>query len=159
MAGFLKVPRETEVVWASALGYFVWSMGQIEWQSYEWGRWIGGDTLKDRLIDQPGFKRRYEILTSAVEAESWPLDQKRRARLLWRKALGFSRFRNLIAHSPVIANRNFPDNFGIVDAKTMKGSESRYHPIYFAPIVYQTALKMQSLTGDLMKFIAEHEKA
>jgi hypothetical protein len=152
MAGRIQVPVEAEEAWSRALGYFIWSMGQIEWQSYEWGLRIGGESLKDKLIDQVGFGSRHKIIVKAIAATNWPLARKKEAAKLWTKALGFSRFRNVVAHNPVIMNRNYAGLFGIVNARSLKGAHGRFHRIYFAPIVYSTAKKMQSLASALDSF-------
>jgi hypothetical protein len=152
MAGYIKVSPEDELAWSRALGYFIWSMGQIEWQSYDWGLRMGGHQLKDRLIDQIGFGSRYNILLKAISSSQWPDDKKNESRTLWKKALGFSRFRNVVAHNPAVTNQNYPGFFGIVNARSLKGSQGRFHRVYFAPIVYSTAQKMQLLSTRLELF-------
>ncbi len=145
----VQVPPEAEIQWSRVLGYFIWSMGQLEWQCYEWGLRLGGDTLKDKLIDKIGFGGRHELLMKAIQSSPWPAEKKAVSALKWRKALGFSRFRNIVAHNPVIMNQNYPGFFGIVNARALKGSHDRYHRIYFAPIVYSTAQKMKELNRSL----------
>lgn len=149
----INVPPETELKWSFAIGYFIWSMGQIEWQTYEWGRRIGGDVLKDSLIDCGQFGRRQETLVKLIAQQDWPELRKKRARILWIKAKGFARFRNLVAHSPIIINQRNPElGFGIADVRGMKGSQRRNHRFYYDALVYSTAVKMQALASELNDF-------
>lgn len=150
MAGVIDFPPDEEAKWAFSLGYFIWSMAQLEWQTYEWGNRIGGAELKDKLIDQTGFSARHAILMREIAKLSWPENQKTKATTLWGRAKCFSRFRNLVAHNPVIMSRQQPGTFMLVDAKSMKGEQIRGFRAYFPKMIYTTAEKMRDLAGELM---------
>jgi hypothetical protein len=155
MAGSIPVPQREEEAWSRALGYFIWSMGTLEWQTYEWGFKFGGHALKDELIGTSKFASRQKKIVDLIDRQNWPSEKKRRAKLLWKKAKGFARFRNVLAHNPVIMNRNYPGLFGVVDVRALKGGHNRYHRIYFAQIVYQTAQKLQIVALALGEFFEE----
>lgn len=153
MAVRVNVPPNAEIEWSRVLGYFIWSMGQIEWQCYEWGRQIGGDTLKDSLIEYKKFGRRQAVLLAEVMQQQWPEERKKRATVLWTKAKGFARFRNIVAHSPIIGDRrDLTFGYGIVDVRGLKGAQPRACRFYRAPLVYSTAVKMQALASELIDF-------
>lgn len=155
MSGSVIVPKDQEEAWSRSLGYLIWSMGTLEWQTYEWGFRLGGIALRDKLIDTPKFAQRQSAIITLIEKQNWPESKAHRARILWTRAKGFARFRNRIAHNPVIMNRNQPGLFFVVDARRLKGGEKRWHRVYNAHFVYQTAQKLQSLAFALAAIIEE----
>lgn len=135
-----------EHAFAYSLGLVVWSMGQLEYLAIEWARRLGGDGAKDCAIKQTGFGGRHKVVTDLLGNRPIPIEHRIRYRRLWRKAKGFSRFRNVVAHNPIITMKQDSSvGFGVADARSLLGSGRRGVRVWFAPKLYQVALKMREL--------------
>jgi hypothetical protein len=110
--------------WEKSIGQVIWCMGQLEFLIYEWCFHLGGVSLRDSAIEKRGFRARHTILVRAISESSWPDHRKQDAIKLWRRAKGFSCFRNIVAHSPVITNRR-TGQVGIVNARRLRMNKCR----------------------------------
>jgi hypothetical protein len=144
------VPPSEEAAFAYSLGFVIWSMGQVEYLAIEWARILGGDAAKDKAITQTGFGGRLKVVIGLLESRALAPHQLSRYRRLWRKAKGFSKFRNVVAHNPVITMKlDRSAGFGVADARSLIGSGRRGVRVWFAPKLYQVALKMRELVLQL----------
>ena len=116
----------------------------MEWQAYDWALRLGGHPLKDKLIEKRGFGGRLAVLKPVIRAQPWPHEKTKQAERLWRQAEGFANFRNVIAHNPVISNRRHPGEFGLVDARDLKGEGRRERRAWKPELIYHVAERMQA---------------
>jgi hypothetical protein len=138
-----QMDETEEEVWKKSIGQVIWCMGQLEFLSYEWCLCLGGVLLRDSAIQKPGFSARHSILANAISESSWPDDKKKDALILWRRAKAFSCFRNIVAHSPVITNRQ-TGQAGIVDSRKLRGIGKR-------PVCALTHQKLQEVSENIQK--------
>lgn len=151
-----EMPPAKELEFAYSLGLVIWSMGQIEYLAIEWARRIGGEASKDDAIRKSGFGGRQKVVLDCIESQPYSAEKKKYYRILWVRAKGFSRFRNVIAHNPVGTMRSNPAaGFGILDARDMLGAQKRNIRVWFAPKLYQVAEKMKCLVSLLDNCLTE----
>lgn len=118
------IPVEQADEWKHVIGEFIWHMGKLEFLAIDWCDKLGGRELKDVAILQKGLTNRKELVVKHLKSSDVFSDKEKRMVLVdWEKAARFAKFRNTIAHSPVVV---YAGMTGIVNARSFLGDGKRW---------------------------------
>ena len=152
--------------WADKIGRFILNFGGIELLSYQQLALLEA-THEDFVqnLDHRLLKRIDRAIALLPHAKRLNADERKEAVKLWEEAREFSKWRNRIAHNPVLptwkpgsnADRDPPDVLGIPDFRQFKeGSTSNSIPIELMNrMIDETAVLAQRLHAVSAKLSSE----
>lgn len=115
--------------WAEKIGQFIVNFGGIEILTYQYLAYLERtQEAFDQNFDRALVERIHRIVKLLPSCEDLSADQRARAARLWEKVLRMTKWRNRIAHNPVLpewsAHKNRevdpPDRIGLPDVRKLK---------------------------------------
>jgi hypothetical protein len=115
--------------WPYRIGQFILNFGAIEWLSYQYLNALEDARAEfDKNLDRLLFARIDRVLELVGASPKFSDADKAEVRSLWGEAKELARWRNRIAHNPVLptwkpgsdSHRDPPDLIGIPDMKQLK---------------------------------------
>lgn len=134
ITGFVKdTPQNYEM--AVLLGKFLINFSAIECIAYDWLINLESSSdLKEKYFKEP-FAARVDIILRLIKSKNITFSLRKRIQRQWRATKDMAKFRNVIAHNPIVMvweNSNAdgpPDTVGIPVMKNYKKNKFDFIPI------------------------------
>jgi hypothetical protein len=121
--------------WVGAIGKFMINFGGIEWTSFVWMESLSrDDLLKEVAADMP-LSKRIELIRKLLDQRALPKKLMNEAKSAWGTAEKLAKFRNDIAHNPIVfgwhgpEEARPPDFIGSLNFRKLKARKPQMTPL------------------------------